>query len=319
VDLLAPLKAFDRAQQRRPALAFPMAVVKKFGDDQGGNLVTLIAYRAFFSIFPLLLVFTTVLGFVLSGHPDAQRSVLNSALSQFPVIGEDLKANALSGSALGLAIGLATSIWAGLGITLAAQTAMDRVWAVPMRDRPDFLQARLRGLALLVGLGLLNIASTVASGLVAAGLGNGALKILGYGIALGFNLALFFAAFRLLTDDEVPTRDLWPGIVLAAVAWEVLQIIGGYYVGHAVRSAGPTYGTFALVIGLLAWIHLGATVVVLSAEVNAVRVRGLWPRSLLGAARRPEDEETLTALAKIEEREDHQHVTVSYDEAEGDG
>ena len=79
-------------------LAIPMAVVKKFGDDQGGGLAALVAYYAFFSLFPLLLVFVTILGFVLQGDPSPQKSVENSVLGQFPVIGGQLHAHALKGA-----------------------------------------------------------------------------------------------------------------------------------------------------------------------------------------------------------------------------
>jgi membrane protein len=313
VDPLVPLKAFDRLQQRLGPVAFAMAVVKKYGDDGGTNLAVLIAYRAFFSLFPLLLMFTTILGFLLPHHPALERSILDSVSGQVPLIGSELRDRTLSGSGLGLVVGAVTAVWAGLGITLAAQNAMAQVWAVPMRERPDVLMSRVRGIGLLLLLGFLNVLSTVASGLVSAGLGGFAVTVVGYLVAFVLNLALFGCVFRLFTTGTVATRDLLPGIGIAAAVWVVLQGVGGYFVGHAVRSAGPTYGTFALVIGLLAWVHLGAVTVVLAAEVNTVRANRLWPRSLFGAAR-PEDQRTLRALAKTEERHDEQHVDVSFDD-----
>ena len=84
-----------------------MAVVKKFGDDQGGNLAALISYYAFFSLFPLLLVFTTILGFVLSGNPSAQQSIVHSALGQLPIISSSIKTHSLSGNVLALVLGQA--------------------------------------------------------------------------------------------------------------------------------------------------------------------------------------------------------------------
>src|SRR6266498_5469892 len=103
------IRRIDAFQQRHPALAFPFGVVKKFGDDQAGNLAALIAYYGFFSLFPLLLVFVTVLGFVLEGNSDLQDSILHSALAQFPVIGDQIRSNvhSLSGSGLSLAVGIA--------------------------------------------------------------------------------------------------------------------------------------------------------------------------------------------------------------------
>src|SRR5919199_1167246 len=87
----------DSFQQRHGVLGFPLAVWQKYGDDQGGYLAASITYYAFFSLFPLLLVFTTVLGFVLHGHPKLERSIVDSALAQFPVIGHQLKTRSLSG------------------------------------------------------------------------------------------------------------------------------------------------------------------------------------------------------------------------------
>ena len=82
MDVLAPVRAFDRVQRRHRALALPVAVLKKFSDDQAGNLAAVMAYYAFFSLFPLLLVFTTVLGFVLADNPEAQKDILSSTLNR---------------------------------------------------------------------------------------------------------------------------------------------------------------------------------------------------------------------------------------------
>src|SRR5258708_39153780 len=131
-----------------------MAGVKKFSDDGAGSLAALVAYYGFFSLFPLLLVMTTVLGFVLSGNPGAQQAVENSVLGQFPGIGNQLHLHSLTGSVSALVIGLVISLLAGLGVTGAAQNAFDQVWAVPRKHRPDFLKSRLRGLALIVALGI---------------------------------------------------------------------------------------------------------------------------------------------------------------------
>ncbi|MEA2144599.1 MAG: rane protein, partial [Solirubrobacteraceae bacterium] len=113
MDLLRPVRAFDAVQQRHRWLAIPMAVVKKFGDDQAGSLAALVAYYAFFSLFPLLLVFVTVLGFVLQGDPGAQTSVANSVLGKFPMIGDQIRNHRLQGHAVALVIGVVTSLMAG--------------------------------------------------------------------------------------------------------------------------------------------------------------------------------------------------------------
>jgi YihY family inner membrane protein len=286
MDLKAPLRRFDEFQQRVPALAFPLGVVKKFGDDEGGSMVSLIAYRAFFSLFPLLLLMTTILGYVLAGNEELREEVVTSTLSQFPIIGNQLRGGTLTGSGVALAVGIVGSVLAGLGVVLETEQTFNRCWGVPKSGERGFVGSRLRGLGLLVVLGGLAIVSTVVSGLAAGGadfLGAGG-KVGGLVIATVLNLFVFGAVFRLLTNDTVETRALIPGVIVATIGWEILQVIGGWYISHEVKSASAVYGTFALVIGLLAWIHLGSTFVVLGAETNVVRTRKLWPRPLLGGA-----------------------------------
>jgi YihY family inner membrane protein len=308
------VRAFDGVQQRHRSLAVPMAVVKKFGDDQGGSLAALVAYYSFFSLFPLLLVFVTVLSYVLQGDVGAQESIRNSVLAQFPIIGKDISQNIhqLHGHILALVLGLVTSLLAGLGVTNAAQNAFDKVWAVPIKDRSNFVHARLRGLVLLVSLGLLFIIATLASGLVTGGLGGPVDKVLGILLSLALNFCLFLAAFRLMTAATVQTRCLLPGVGVAAVAWTILQILGGIYIGHVFKHSTSTYGFFGIVIALLVWLHLGAQITLYAAEVNVVIQRRLWPRSLMGPPDSPADERTLRALAKVEERHENEQVDVEF-------
>ena len=286
-----------------------MAVLKKSSDDQGGNLAALVAYYGFFSLFPLLLVFTTILGYVLAGSPHDQASVEQSIRSQFPSVGSDLPLKHISGSVVALVIGVATSLYAGLGVTNAAQNLMNTVWAVPHKDRPNFIQSRLRGLGLLVALGALFIISTVVTGAVSSTFGGFGAKIAGYVISLLVNGALFFATFRLMTDDDVTSRELRTGTIVASVLWTFLQSISAVYIHHVKTT---NYGIFSTIILLVVWLHLGGQVFMYSAEVNVVTTRKLWPRSFFGPAVSPADREARAALAKIEERSDEQQVDVAF-------
>jgi membrane protein len=289
-----------------------MAVIKKFGDDQGGSLAALVAYYAFFSLFPLLLVLVTILGFVLHGDKHAQTAVENSVLGQFPVIGAQIKVHALSGRVSALVIGLMASIFGGLGVTQAGQQALDRVWAVPFKDRPDFIHRRLRGLGLLAVIGLLFVISTGVSGIVTGGLGGFAGKIGGYAISLIVNFGLFLAAFRMMTAAVVPMRSLWVGVAVASVFWEILQIVGGIYINHVYQHMSAEYSQWGLVLALLVWLHLGAQMTLFAAEVNVVLARRLWPRSLFSPVV-PADEQTLAALAKVEERNEREKIDVNFE------
>ncbi|HWX95535.1 MAG TPA: YihY/virulence factor BrkB family protein [Solirubrobacteraceae bacterium] len=307
------LHAFDRSQQRRRRLSFFVAVIKKFSDDQAGQLAGLIAYYAFVSLFPLLLVFVTVLGFILQNDPAQRERILNGALGQIPLIRDQLKLHSLKGSPAALAIGIVGSLLAGMGITNAAQTALNRIWHVPFKHRPNFLLARLRGLLLLAILGTMFIISSVAAGFVGAA-GHGALAVLaGIVVALAFNLATFLLAFKLLTAAELDWRDLLPGAIIAAVFWQLLQLLGGYYIEHLLKRTTPLYGVFALVLGLLAWLFLGAQLTIFGAEVNVVRARRLWPRSLFGEPLLDADKRALTSSAEAEERVHGENVEVDFD------
>src|SRR5205807_1551037 len=88
--------------------------------------------------------------------------------------------------------------------------------------------------------------------------------------------------FKVLTAADVGWRELLPGVVVASVAWQALQHLGGFYLDHELKRTSPLYGLFAVVLGLLAWLYLGAQLTMFAAEINVVRARKLWPRSLFG-------------------------------------
>ena len=307
------LERIDAWQRGHRWSAFTFGVFKKFGDDQAGNLAALVAYYAFFSIFPLLLVLTTVLNRVLAGNPDLQRDVLDSALGQFPVIGDQLRENVggLPGSGLALVIGLVGALWGGMGAVLAMQTALDGVWNVPLKRRPNLLVGRLRALLMLIVLGVGILVLTFAGPATRAAAG---IPVLGsaasLAVSFGLGLGLFLVAFKLLCDADVSWRDLLPGAVAAAVAWSVLQLLGTMFVEHWVRGATSTSGVFAVVIGLLSWLYLQSQLTVLAAEVNVVKREHLWPRSLTGRSLGDGDRRALARYAAVEQRVEGQDLVV---------
>ena len=314
MSLTERLHELDRRQQRSRRVSFVAAVIKKFGEDQAGQLAALIAYYGFVSLFPLLLVLVTILGFVLQGDPGEQRRILDGALGQFPIISDQLKLHSLTGSGAGVAIGVVGSLLAGLGITGATQNAFNRIWHVPFKQRPDWLHARLRGLGMLALLGTMSIVATTAAGFVGASSHSAPKVIAGVLVAFVLNLGLFMTAFKLLTAVDVSWRELAPGVVVAAVFWQVLQYLGGVYVSHELKHTGPLYGVFALVLGLLAWLYLGAQLTLLAAEVNVVKVRRLWPRSFFSDPLLEADRRAMTFSAEVEERVDEENVEVSFDQ-----
>jgi membrane protein len=319
------VQAVDEMQQRRRWLAFSVAVVKKYGEDQAGNKAALLAYYGFFSLFPLLLVAVTVIGFVLQGRSELSDRIVDSALAQFPIIGDQIRGTVegsrLRGNGLALAVGGALALWGGLGVAEAAQNAMNGIWNVPRRRYPNFLLRRLRGLAWLVILGGGLLLASLVSGIAAAA-DTAWSGPAGVAASTAVNMLLFLVGFRVLTVRNVSLRALLPGAVLAALAWALLQWLGGWYVARQLSRASATYGAFALVIGLLSWLYLASTVTLLAAEVNVVRTRRLWPRSLAPPPLGGPDERALMGLARQEERLPSQRVEVSFGEdgdAGGDG
>jgi len=277
----AGVEALERRQRRHRLLAITIAVLRKYVEDGGGRLSALIAYWGFFSLFPLLLALVTVLAFVLHGDPAAQRAVINSALSNYPIIGPELShhLHRLNGSPISLAIGLAGTLYAGLGVLNAVQHAFQVAWGIPPSERGSFVAGRLRGLALLAAFGLLLLASTALAGSAANQRGVIGTAV-GVALALALNLALFYFSFRIYTPSSVGPRALLPGVVGGALVWQLFQHIGGIYVTHVIRHLSATAGVFALVLGLLVWLYLGARLLVFALELNVVLAKRLYPRSL---------------------------------------
>lgn len=266
-----PAAAVDRWQRRHFWPAFPVAVAVKFRDDRAHNLAALVAYFAFMSLFPLLLVLVTVLDIALRGDPALRHRVLTSALGQFPVLGGELSgtAHGLRESGIALVVGLAGAVLGGCGVAAAAQNALNAAWLVPYDARPRFPWSLLRNLAFVAVTGLGLIATTALS---AAGLPI---------VALAVDVALFWAAFRLGTARTVTSRELLPGALVAAVAWQALQLLGGFLVAHILARSSALYGVFGVVLGFLTWLYLQAQVTLVAIEIDVVRARGLWPRGLL--------------------------------------
>jgi YihY family inner membrane protein len=309
-------RALDRYQQAHGWAGFPVAVWKKFGDDQGGYLAALIAYYGFFSLFPLMLAFVSVLGIVLANSPDLQDRIIDSAIAQFPVIGPTIAddIHAISGNGLALAVGIIAALWAGLGVVQATQHAMNEVWDVPRTNRPGYAPSRLRSLLMLLILGTAVIASSVLSGFAAvSGAGGDILLASETILALLVNLAVFLLVYRVLASLHLRWGQVLPGAVVAATLWTVLQYVGALYVNHTVQGATNVYGTFALVIGLLVWIYLGGQLTLYCAEINVVWVRRLWPRSLAQPPLTEADHRVFRAEALQARRRPEERVEITFE------
>jgi len=320
----------DRYQRSHRRLSFPLSVAYKFGDDQGFYLAALITFYGFLSLFPLLLVLLAVLGVVLEGNPGLQSDIVNSALNQFPIIGDDLSdPKRLGGSALTITLGVLISLYGGLGIAQALQHAMNVAWGVPRNERPNPLRVRLRSLRLL-GLGGLSIvATTVLSALGSNAQAFGADVTQGVAVALTaasvlINGALFVLLFIFGTARRLRVRDVAIGALLAAVTWQALQFFGTVFLGTTFKHASATNSVFGLVLGVIASIHLESIAVVFCVELNAVRVRRLYPRALLtpftdSVSLTKADEQAYASYAQAQRHKGFQKIDVEFDQPRPDG
>jgi YihY family inner membrane protein len=296
-------------------------VIKKFGDDRASQLAALIAYYGFFSLFPLLLVFSTVVAIVVDDDPDLRRRLLDSALRQFPVVGVRIREtiDELTGSSFALIVGIVGALWSGTAVVAAAQHAMDEVWDVPRVERPGVLVRVTRALLLLGVFGTSIVLSTFLAGSGAeTGWHAAAWTIVSVVGTVLVSVAVFAFAYRVLTVADVRWRDVVPGAILAAVVWTLLLLLGGWLVDRHIRNASQVYGFFAIVIGLLTWISLAAQVFLFAAEVNVVRARRLWPRSMV-APLASEDRRVLADQAEEEQARPEERVDVTFEERPPEG
>lgn len=274
---------FDRFQREHVVLAFPIAMFKKFGQDKGAFLAALVAYFGFFSVFPLMMAFTSVVGFVVD-DPDDQQRLADEAANQIPVVGSVIQDNAgtLEGSVWVVVIGLAVALWSGLRIVDAMQNAMNTVWDMPPYARPNTAERRLRSFAMLFLLGGGIISSIVVSSLATyVDVIPGAGKVAIWAGSAAVSITVFWLAYQLLTDMDIPWMRLLPGAIVGGLCWWALQTFGSPLISRQQQGAGDTYGPFAAIIALLFFLYLAALLSILAAEISVVSYRKLWPRSLV--------------------------------------
>jgi len=258
----------------------------RYWEDRGRQFGALLSYYGFVSLFPLLLVLVTVLGIVLDDNAGLRDRILDTVYARIPVVGAQLQASATSLDSSGwvLLVGLLVSLWSGLAVVKHAQDALNLQWGLPRFEKPGFLARNLRALGALavVGAGVLvGTAATSAAAFLPDLPGPG--RLLGATLAIAVNIVMLTASYRVLITSSVRWRELLPGGVVGGIALWALQLVGGEYVARVILDASAVYGSFAVMFGLLVWIALLARVTLLASEINVVRAKRLWPRSVLGS------------------------------------
>jgi membrane protein len=270
--------AFARIRAKAPWLDHLIQAGQRYGADQGSQLAAAVTYFSFLSLFPLLLLTVSVLGFVLSGHPELTAKVIKGISDALPGQSKDVINGAIhSRKAVGL-VGLLGLLYSGLGWVANLRTAIRTVWHQNV-NAGNVVTSKLNDLVILAGLGLALVASVVVSGVGNAatsiviktlGLdgvpGSGVLtKLVTIAIAMAANVVIFLYLFIRLPRVQTPWRRVIKGGVFAAVGFEILKLIGAFYIARTTSNATATYGALGVVIGALVWINLVSRFVIFAA------------------------------------------------------
>jgi len=293
----------DRLQRRRSVLGFPYAVVKKYGDDEGGREAALITYYGFLSIFPLLLLAVAALSRVLADHPDLHQRLITAIVPQALRSTVEHSVTTLPTSAIPFAAGLVGLLFSGTGVVFSAYQTLNHVAAVPHRLRAGFVSRYVRVFVMLallllgaLAVGALTVLITALPGVPGV---QRAAALLGSALVV---FAVLLLGARLLLARPAPVRALWPGAILGAAAVTVVLNVGAPLLARLVTRAGPVYGSFATVAGMFALLYLVSQALVNAAEVAAVRHARLWPRALDASRPTAADTRALALLAREQER-----------------
>jgi membrane protein len=259
------------ARRRFAVVDIGVEVVDAWRRHLTGRNAAVLTYYGFLSVFPLFLVGTTILALVLEDNPDLQEDILDTAISQLPVIGTTIVDNAgrLEGSVWTIVIGLLVAVWASMKAFVGAQTAFDDAWEVHVDRRDNFVVKRLKALIGIAIIGAAQIGGTALS--TVASLGDvqlpGRAGLLTATVAL--NAVLLAAMYRFLSARAVTWRMVWPGALLGGIGFTALQVAGATIVDRYLRRAEDISGVFATVFALLAWMSLHAIVSLVGIELNA--------------------------------------------------
>lgn len=297
------LAKIDRLQQRTRAIGFPFAVIKKYGDDTAGHQAALITYYGFLSLFPLLLVATSIID-IITVHNDVLRDKLIINTTQYlPVIGAQLQSsiNTNTKTGVALAIGIIVTLYGARGIADAVRSSLDHAWAIPKAKRTGFPRNIIKSFGLLLGAGLGLVITTTLTGYAAAVLGHGLLvRAIPLAVNLGLLYLVFMYVFLIGTSRRLKRKDLRLGAITSAAGLLLLQFVGVMLIKHQITNLQGLYGQFAIVLALMFWIYLQAQVFMYAIEINVVHAYKLWPRSLTGTPLTVADRRAYRLYAKKE-------------------
>jgi membrane protein len=262
-------------RSRHPAIDVAIDALDGYRRHLSGRNAWLLAFFGFLSIFPLLLAATTILGFVLEGNEELQQRIIDGALADIPVLGQQLADDpaSLDGNIWALVIGLGGALWSATKAFVAMQGAQDDVWEIDVDHRASMPAQRGKALLGLLFIGVAQLGTMIIAAIVNAvdlPLQGRILLVLA---TVAVNIWVLAAMYRFLTSAVPTWRDVWPGALFGGLAYTVLQHFGTDIVRRITENAGDTYGSFALVLGLITWLSLLAMSALMAAELNAAMMR----------------------------------------------
>ena len=236
-----------------------------------GRNAAVLTYYGFLTLFPLFLAASTILGFVLENKPEWKDDLLDSAINSVPFIGDQISSGTIGGSWIALVVGLGGALWGSLKAFVAIQSAYDDTWEIPVDDRASGATQRIRALIGLAAIGGSQVGTVTLAAIVdRAGLPLiGRMAIILGGLAI--NVAVVSVMYRFLTTAQPTWRTIMPGAIFTALLYTTIQFVGTALTTRLLESA-QTYGDFAGVLALLAWLSLHAMINLFGAEFNAALV-----------------------------------------------
>jgi membrane protein len=260
-------------RRRRPWFDHLARAGGRYERTQGDLLAAGVTYFAFLSLFPILLLAASLFGLFLAGDALLQQQLFDSIRETFPgQLGEQLVhevSSAVGSAGVTGVIGLIGFLYAGLRTVDKLRIGMELIWKGQV-EKPDVLRDNLQDLVALVALGGIGLLSLGLTGAVTQetsrvltllGLadqrGYGLLTwTVGIALALVVDVVIFLWLLRVVPSVSHPLRRLLRGALFGAAGFEVLKLIGGYYL--TLISGSVTASAFGGAVGLLIWINLVA-------------------------------------------------------------
>ena len=308
------IASVDKWQRHNRFAAFPYSVIKKYGEDEAGYQSALLTYYGFLSLFPLLLVVTTLLS-IFGGHNEALRQTIFNGLNHyFPTFGNQLSGHiqGIHKSGIPLVIGILFSLYGARGVAEAFRSGVNNIWQTPRVERIGFPLSIVNSLSIMgvAGAGFL-LASVISSYAAAAGHG-----VLFWLLSIGVNIFILFWMFRFLLNlalpNRVPSKQTRSAALAAAIGLVVLQLVGNLVISHELKTLDSVYSYFALPLGLLFWIYLQAQIIYYAVEIASVRSLSLYPRGIVNTDLTPADKRAYAQLARREQVTEKERIKTKF-------